>query len=115
MAVTVTDLNDLPPVFTRTPRGNVIDVRNDAPTGEVIGTVAAADSDGTAPGNVVRYAVTEQGSSDRATKYFTVNEETGDIAIADDLTQELYDEYRVSLSFRFVKHKPFGSQGILAY
>ena len=95
VVVSVTDLNDVPPMFTRTPRGNVIDVRNDAPVGEVVGTVAAADSDGTAPGNVVRYAATERGSSDRATKYFAVDEETGDISIADDLTQELYDEYRV--------------------
>ena len=96
MVVAVSDLNDVPPMFTRTPRGNVIDVRNDAPVGEVVGTVAAADSDGTAPGNVVRYATTERGSSDRATKYFAVDGETGDISIADDLTQELYDEYRVS-------------------
>ena len=97
MVVSVTDLNDIPPMFTRTPRGNVIDVRNDAPVGEVVGTVTAADSDGTAPGNVVRYATAERGSSDRATKYFVVDEETGDITIADDLTKELYDEYRVSV------------------
>ena len=104
MVVAVTDLNDVPPMFTRTPRGNVIDVRNDAPVGEVVGTVTAADSDGTAPGNVVRYATTERGSSDRATKYFVVDEETGDITIADDLTKELYDEYRVSFSNHVTCH-----------
>jgi hypothetical protein len=54
VTVTVSDVNDIPPMFTRTPRGNVIDVRNDAPVGETIGTVSAADSDGTEPGNVVR-------------------------------------------------------------
>ena len=104
MVVAVTDLNDVPPMFTRTPRGNVIDVRNDAPVGEVVGTVTAADSDGTAPGNVVRYATTERGSSDRATKYFVVDEETGDITIADDLTKELYDEYRVSVPNHVTYH-----------
>ena len=104
MVVAVTDLNDVPPMFTRTPRGNVIDVRNDAPVGEVVGTVTAADSDGTAPGNVVRYATTERGSSDRATKYFVVDEETGDITIADDLTKELYDEYRVSSPNHVTSH-----------
>ena len=107
MVVAVTDLNDLPPMFTRTPRGNVIDVRNDAPVGEVVGTVAASDSDGTAPGNVVRYSTTERGSSDRATKYFIINEETGDISIADDLTQELYDEYRVRSPPAFEKRGMF--------
>ena len=48
MVVAVTDLNDVPPMFTRTPRGNVIDVRNDG-----------------------------VGSSNCATKYFAVDEETG--------------------------------------
>jgi protocadherin-15 len=96
VAVTVGDVNDVPPMFTRTPRGNVIDVRNDAEVGNKIGTVAAEDSDGAEPGNIVRYTITESGSSERSTKYFSIGEESGEIEITDDLTKELYDEYRVS-------------------
>ena len=71
-------------------------VRNDVRIGEEIGIVRAIDSDGTAPGNVVRYELSEEGSSDKALQYFSINPETGAISVQNDLTQELYDEYRVS-------------------
>jgi hypothetical protein len=47
-----------------------------------------------------RYSITEEGSSDRSTMYFSIGEESGVIAIKDDLTKELYDEYRVSQQFK---------------
>ncbi len=97
MSVSVTDVNDVQPMFVRTPRGNVIDVTNDVAVGKVIGTVAATDSDGAEPGNVVRYAFVEEDSSEHATRYFAIGEETGEISVTDDLTKELYDEYRLEV------------------
>ncbi|TRY81062.1 hypothetical protein TCAL_04540 [Tigriopus californicus] len=37
--IKVEDRNDIPPMFTRSPRGNLIDVRNDARIGTIIGTL----------------------------------------------------------------------------
>jgi len=91
--ITVQDVNDIPPMFTRMPPGNTIQVRNDAQMNEKIGRVKATDSDGTAPGNQVRYQLVGDRSSDRADSYFRVDPDTGDIVLQDDLTNELYDEY----------------------
>lgn len=73
----------------------VLQVRNDAKIGEVIGSVEARDSDGTNPGNVVKYELVEAGSSEKALQYFKVNQDSGDIEIINDLTQELFNEYKV--------------------
>jgi hypothetical protein len=37
--------------------GNTIYVRNDAVANDIVGSVEATDSDGTAPGNLVRYQI----------------------------------------------------------
>ncbi|XP_059097736.1 cadherin-99C-like isoform X2 [Tigriopus californicus] len=95
--IKVEDRNDIPPMFTRSPRGNLIDVRNDARIGTIIGTVAATDADGTTPGNEVRYEITADGSSEKAVLYFGIDNERGDIRVRDDLTQELFDEYRLQI------------------
>ena len=58
--------------------------------------VQATDGDASPPNNVLKYELSESGSSERSTNYFKIDEETGDISIKDDLTQELYEEYRVS-------------------
>ncbi len=42
-----------------------------------------------------RYEISSDGSSDRATSYFSVDEESGEISVADDLTKEVYEDYRV--------------------
>ncbi len=70
-------------------------VRNDAKIGEKIGTVQARDSDGTAPFNVVKYELVESGSSEKSIQYFRIDPDSGEISITDDLTQELFDEYKV--------------------
>ena len=56
----------------------------------------ATDGDASPPNNVLKYELSESGSSERSTNYFKIDPETGEISIKDDLTQELYDEYRVS-------------------
>ena len=71
-------------------------MRNDAKVGEKIGTVQARDSDGTAPGNIVKYELVESGSSEKALQYFRIDPESGELEITDDLTQELFDEYKVN-------------------
>jgi len=95
--ITVQDVNDIPPMFTRMPPGNTIQVRNDAKINEKIGSVEATDSDGTAPGNQVRYQLVEDQSSDRAAKYFRIDPDTGEIVLQGDLTNELYEEYRLMI------------------
>ncbi len=50
-----------------------------------------------------RYEISESGSSERATLYFAVDAETGEITVIDDLTKEIYDEYRVSSEMNFLK------------
>ena len=75
--VEVTDVNDVAPEFFQTPRANTIQVRNDVAPGQVIGLVRARDGDGTPEHSRVRYGLSESRSSDYATKYFAVDEDTG--------------------------------------
>ena len=70
-------------------------VRNDAKIGEKIGFVEARDGDGTSPFNVVKYELVESASSEKSGQYFKVDPDKGEIFILDDLTQELFDEYKV--------------------
>ncbi len=94
MKIAVIDLNDLPPVFDRMP---TLDVSNDAAVGAVVGKVRATDADATVPNNVVRYEAVEVDHSSvsggRASAYFRVDAESGDVSVADDLSKELYDAY----------------------
>ena len=95
--VEVTDVNDVAPEFFQTPRANTIQVRNDVAPGQVIGLVRARDGDGSPEHSRVRYRLSESRSSDYATKYFAVDEDTGDITLTGDLKQELYEIYHLSV------------------
>ena len=95
--ITVEDRNDVAPRFTQTPRNNLIHVGNDIKRDEVIGRVRADDGDGTAPANIVTYQIEEENSSERASKYFSVDAKSGDISVVEDLTRELLEEYRLSI------------------
>ena len=97
VTISVTDVNDIPPSFSRLPPGNTIQVRNDAPLNEIVGRVQATDGDALAPGNQVRYQLDAEQSSERAETYFRVEQESGDIVLQGDLTNELYDEYRLAV------------------
>ena len=97
VTVRVEDVNDITPIFTQLPPGNRIQVANDAQLNDKLGKVTATDGDGTAPGNQVRYQLVGEQSSDKAEMYFRVEADTGDIVLQGDLTNELYDEYRLSV------------------
>ena len=97
LVVKVEDRNDIPPIFVRLPPGNRITVRNDAQLNDNVGKVLATDSDGTSPGNMVRYQLVGNKSSDKAEMYFRVEPDSGDIVLQGDLTNELYDEYRLAV------------------
>lgn len=47
------DRNDIPPVFTIIP--HPITLEDDVPVGSTVTTLVATDSDGTSPGNKVRF------------------------------------------------------------
>ena len=114
VTVRVEDVNDIAPIFTRLPPGNRIQVANDAQLNDKLGKVTATDGDGTAPGNKVRfqlslavschfptsqvrYQLVGEQSSDKAEMYFRVEPDSGDIVLQGDLTNELYDEYRLAV------------------
>jgi len=80
----------------------MVQVRNDAKIGEIIGSVEARDLDGTSPGNVVKYELLETGSSEKALQYFQINQVSGELQIANDLTQELFTEYKVLKFFDLI-------------
>jgi protocadherin-15 len=95
--IRVTDVNDIPPTFTRLPSGNRLVVQNDAQINDNLTRVSATDGDGTAPGNQVHYQLVAAESSDKAEIYFRVEPDTGDIVLQGDLANELYDEYRLAV------------------
>lgn len=64
--------------------------------GQVIGSIYATDADGSAPGNVVKYSLVNS-DSDLALKYFAIGEDSGEITVTDDLTKEIFDEYRLDI------------------
>ncbi|XP_066582504.1 cadherin-99C isoform X2 [Prorops nasuta] len=90
--VNVQDVNDIPPVFTSVPRPITLD--DDVPIGTLVINLFAADSDGTAPGNQVRYEIIGRGI---ANKYFVVDPDTGTIRIRDDLRKETDSEYQIDV------------------
>ena len=55
VVVNVQDVNDIPPVFTTVPRP--IKLEDNVPIGATVVNLIATDSDGTAPGNQVRYII----------------------------------------------------------
>jgi protocadherin-15 len=95
--ITVQDINDVSPVFVTVPSGRTIQVRNDAKIGAKIALVKATDGDGTEPGNLVRYQIDSKGSSEKASAYFGIDKESGEIEVLNDLTMEAFDEYRLEI------------------
>ncbi|XP_043486024.1 cadherin-99C isoform X1 [Polistes fuscatus] len=92
VVVNVQDVNDIPPIFTMVPRPITLD--DDSPIGTTVINLVATDSDGTAPGNQVRYEIIGRGI---ANKYFVIDPDTGVIRIRDDLRKETDTEYQVDV------------------
>ncbi|XP_029661885.1 cadherin-99C isoform X1 [Formica exsecta] len=92
VVVNVQDVNDIPPVFTSVPRPITLD--DDVPIGTTVIDLTAADSDGTAPGNQVRYEIIGRGI---ASKYFVIDPDTGALRTRDDLRKETDSEYQVDV------------------
>ncbi|XP_043259907.1 cadherin-99C isoform X1 [Colletes gigas] len=92
VVVNVQDVNDIPPVFTSVPRPITLD--DDVPIGTTVINLIATDSDGTAPGNQVRYEIIGRGI---ASKYFVIDPDTGVLRIRDDLRKETDTEYQVDV------------------
>ncbi|XP_053978004.1 cadherin-99C isoform X1 [Hylaeus volcanicus] len=90
--VNVQDVNDIPPVFTSVPRPITLD--DDVPIGTTVINLIATDSDGTAPGNQVRYEIIGRGI---ASKYFLIDPDSGVLRIRDDLRKETDTEYQVDV------------------
>ncbi|XP_015606364.1 cadherin-99C isoform X1 [Cephus cinctus] len=92
VVVNVQDVNDIPPVFTAVPRPITLD--DDAPIGTTVINLVAADSDGTAPGNQVRYEIIGRGIG---SKYFMIDPDTGILRVRDDLRKETDSEYQIDV------------------
>ncbi|XP_015184942.1 PREDICTED: protocadherin-15 [Polistes dominula] len=92
VVVNVQDVNDIPPIFTMVPRPITLD--DDSPIGTTVINLVATDSDGTAPGNQVRYEIIGRGI---ASKYFVIDPDTGVVRIRDDLRKETDTEYQVDV------------------
>ncbi|XP_014216092.1 cadherin-99C [Copidosoma floridanum] len=80
VVVNVIDVNDIPPVFTMVPRPVHLD--DNVSIGANVVNLIATDSDGTAPGNQVRYDVIGRGI---AGKYFVIDPDSGVLRVRDDL------------------------------
>ncbi|XP_015117521.1 cadherin-99C [Diachasma alloeum] len=92
VVINVQDANDIPPVFTTVPRPITLD--DDVPIGTTVINLNALDSDGTAPGNQVRYEIIGRGI---AQKYFVIDPDTGILTVRDDLRKETDSEYQVDV------------------
>ncbi|XP_076383381.1 cadherin 99C isoform X1 [Megalopta genalis] len=92
IVVNVQDVNDIPPVFTSVPRPITLD--DDVPIGTTVINLIATDSDGTAPGNQVRYEIIGRGITN---KYFVIDPDTGVLRIRDDLRKETDTEYQIDV------------------
>lgn len=90
--INVLDRNDIPPVFTAVPRP--VTLNDDVPIGTTVTSLIATDSDGTSPGNKVRYELVGRG---KAQKYFQIDPDTGVIEVRDDLRKETTTEYEIAV------------------
>lgn len=87
------DRNDIPPVFTTVPRP--ITLEDEVSIGTSVMTLTATDSDGTSPGNKVRYELIGRR---KAAKYFQIDPDTGVLQVRDDLRKETDTEYQVCIN-----------------
>ncbi|XP_054267666.1 cadherin-99C-like [Macrosteles quadrilineatus] len=92
VTIYVQDRNDIPPVFLTLPRPITLD--DEVAISTHVTTVTATDSDGTAPGNKVRYEIVGRG---KAPRYFQIDSDSGDIHVRDDLRKETDNEYQVDV------------------
>ncbi|XP_053595607.1 cadherin-99C isoform X1 [Microplitis demolitor] len=92
VVINVQDMNDIPPVFTTIPRPITLD--DDVPIGTTVINLLAQDSDGTSPGNQVRYEIIGRGS---ASRYFVIDPDSGILTVRDDLRKETDSEYQVDV------------------
>lgn len=92
IVITVEDRNDNPPVFMTVPEP--ITVADDQAIGAPIGSVPAIDSDGTAPGNVVRYELVGRGN---AARFFQIDPDTAEIRVRDDLKKSEDTEFQLDV------------------
>lgn len=90
--VLVEDRNDVAPGFLITPEP--ISLTDDQLIGTLIASMPAVDTDGTSPGNVVRYEMIGKG---KALKYFHIDPENGNIKIKDDLRKEPATQYDIDV------------------
>ncbi|XP_050437358.1 cadherin-99C isoform X2 [Adelges cooleyi] len=90
--VNVEDRNDIPPVFTTIPLPITLD--DDVAVGYKVVTLTATDSDGTSPGNKVRYELSGRG---KALKYFHIDPDLGALYVRDSLQKEPDNEYQVDV------------------
>ncbi|XP_017776968.1 PREDICTED: protocadherin-15, partial [Nicrophorus vespilloides] len=90
--INVEDRNDIPPVFTLVPHPITLD--DDVAIGTSVTTLMATDSDGTAPGNKVRYEIIGRGKS---SKYFQIDPDLGVVKVTNDLKKEIDTEYQVDV------------------
>ncbi|KAF5307334.1 hypothetical protein FQR65_LT07051 [Abscondita terminalis] len=90
--VHVEDRNDIPPVFTIIPHPITLD--DDVSIGTSVTNLIATDSDGTAPGNKVRYEVIGRG---KATNYFQIDSDSGILKVINDFRKEIDSEYQIDV------------------
>ncbi|XP_075213856.1 cadherin 99C [Lycorma delicatula] len=90
--ISVEDRNDIPPVFLSVPRPITLD--DDVAIGTKVTSLIATDSDGTSPGNKVRYEIVGRG---KAPKYFQIDPDLGVLQVRDDLRKEVDNEYQVDV------------------
>lgn len=80
-------------MFTIIPHPITLD--DDVSIGTSVTNLIATDSDGTAPGNKVRYEIIGRG---KAAKYFQIDPDTGIVRVTNDLKKEIDTEYQVGFS-----------------
>ena len=67
-------------------------LEDDAGIGTSVYDLEATDSDGTSPGNKVRFEIIGRGKS---TKYFQIDPDSGKLKVINDLKKEVDTEYQV--------------------
>lgn len=90
--VLVEDRNDVAPVFVIPPEP--VSLTDDQHVGALIASMPAIDTDGTSPGNVVRYEMIGKG---KALKFFHIDPENGNIRIKDDLRKDSATQFEVDV------------------
>ncbi|XP_014256144.1 cadherin-99C isoform X2 [Cimex lectularius] len=92
VVVNIVDVNDIPPVFLTIPTPITLD--DNVKIGTKVTTLMATDSDGTSPGNKVRYEIVGR---NKALKYFHIDSDLGEVTVRDDLSKETDDQYQVDV------------------